>query len=234
MALTPDSESENTILVVSPHPDDEVIGAGGLIANRRAQGSRVWVIFAVVDGFHHWGLTRRTTLRERLREIDKASEILGYEYQTLYEGKNLMEKLDTVPLRELVDKFEDAYNRIKPDLLVLPHGEDFDQDHVACFKAAFAAARPLPQKLGKFFPRRVLTYESPKLVWSSAPFHPTLYLDISDTLERKLEAIKAYSSQLRSPPDVRSPENLRSLAYLRGSEIGCEYAEAFSVLRWVL
>ena len=234
MAPTPGPEARGRTLIISPHPDDEVIGAGGLIAKLSSEGSQVWVIFAVVDAFRHYGLSKATTLQDRKAEIEEVSDILGYRHETLYEGMNLMEKLDTVPLREMVDKLEDSYNRIRPDLLVLPHGDDFDQDHVRCFRAAFAAARPLPQKLGKFFPKRVLTYESPKLVWSSKSFHPTFYVDITDRMDAKIEALQAYRSQLRSPPDVRSPENLRALAYLRGSEVGYEYAEGYSVLRWIL
>ena len=98
--------------------------------------------------------------------------------------------------------------------------------------AAHAAARPIPGQLGKHFPPKVASYEMPKLAWGPEPFQPSLYYDITREITAKLDAIAAYRSQLRDPPHIRSLENIRSLAYLRGSEVGVDYAEAFHVLRW--
>jgi len=193
----------------------------------------VTVIFVVVDGFHHYGMDRVTTLDERRKEIEDAASILSFEREIIYEGKDLIEKLDTIPRRNLVDIFESKLNYYQPDLLLLPHGSDFDQDHVAVFRAAFAATRPIPQQLGKYFPRKVLTYESPKLTWSEHPFHPMMYWDITKEIDLKLQAVSAYKTQLRSRPHVRSLENIRNLAQLRGSDVGLDFAEAYSVLRWV-
>jgi LmbE family N-acetylglucosaminyl deacetylase len=219
-------------LIISPHADDEVLGCGGLLSKMRKSEVKARVLFLTVDGFHHYGLREETTLHERKEEIARVSSMLGYEYRIVYEGRDLIEKLDTVPTRELVDLFEAEYDEFRPDLLILPHGVDFDQDHVTCFKAAHAAARPIPGELDKHFPGKVATYEMPKLVWSYEPFQPTLYYDISEEISAKLNAIAAYRSQLRDPPHIRSLENTRALAYLRGSEVGVEYAEAFHILRW--
>lgn len=219
-------------LVVAPHADDEALGAGGLIARLTRAGSAVHVIFGAVDGFHHYGAAH-TTLEQRLAELASASRVLGFSYSILYRGAGLIEKLDTVPQRDLVDAYEAALNDLRPDLYVLPHGVDFDQDHVACFRAAFAAARPIPAAAGKHLPLRVLTYESPKLVWSDQAFQPNFYADIAGELEAKLAAVRAYESQLRAPPHVRSLQNLHALAQLRGAEAGVALAEAFRVLRWV-
>lgn len=226
-------EGIGRVLVIAPHADDEVLGAGGLLAKVHDAGATARVLFIAVDGFHHYGRERDTMLEERLSEIRHVSEFLGFEYRTVFEGRDLIERLDTVPQRELVDVFEQEYNTFRPDLLLLPHGIDFDQDHRACYRAAFAAARPIPESLGKHFPQRVATYEFPKLAWTERPFRPSLFFDVSREIERKLEAIRLYATVLRDPPDVRSPENVRHLAYLRGSEIGVPYAEAFHVLRWV-
>lgn len=224
----------SSVLVVSPHADDEVVGVGGLIASLVARGTRVHVLFVVVDGFHHYGLAGDVTLEARCREIEIVSQQLGFEYTIAYQGRGLIEKLDTLPQRDLVDLFEAAINSHRPDLLLLPHGVDYDQDHRAVFTAAFAAARPIPQRDGKFLPIRVATYESPKLGWMSETFSPNLYADISDYLESKIDALRGYESQWRVSPHVRSPETIRALAQLRGSEFGVKYAEAFHVLRWTI
>jgi len=223
----------SSALVIAPHADDEALGSGGLLARLAEAGSSTRVIYVAVDGFHHYGIDHATTLGERRKEIENAASILSFEHEIVYEGQDLIEKLDTLPQRDLVDLFEAKLNDHQPDLLLLPHGTDFDQDHVAVFRAAFAAARPIPQQLGKYFPKKVLSYESPKLTWSEQPFHPVMYWDITKEIDVKLQAVSAYKTQLRSPPHVRSLENIRNLAQLRGSEVGLEYAEAYSVLRWV-
>lgn len=229
-----DSKSIESLLVVAPHADDEVLGAGGLMAQASRNGAKVHVIFMAVDGLKHWGHPVQTTLDERIAEIEAVAARVGFTWEIFYAGKDLIEQLDTVSQREMVNLFEAAYNQHRPDLLLLPHGEDFDQDHRATYRAAFAAARPIPQNLDKFFPKNIWTYEIPKIIWSDAPFKPAFYVDISDVIEIKLDGVRLYPTQLREPPHIRSIENVRALAYLRGSEIGVEYGEAYTVLRSVL
>ena len=190
------------------------------------------VVFVALDGFHHYGLPGAVTTEERKAEIGEVSRILGFECDVVHEGKDLIERLDTVPQRDLVDRFEHELNHFRPDLLLLPFGGEYDQDHVACFRAGFAAARPIPAALGKHFVPHVLAYESPKLAWTTQAFRPTAYWDITRELDQKLRALAAYRSQLREPPHVRSLDNVRALACLRGSAIGTTYAEAYEVLRW--
>jgi nucleoside-diphosphate-sugar epimerase len=116
---------------------------------------------------------------------------------------------------------------IEPEDLVAPPGS---VDVVT----AGVEARPIPQSLDKFLPQNVWTYEIPKIIWSDAPSKPAVYVDSSETIADKIDGLTLYATQLREPPHIRSPENVRALAYLRGSEIGVEYAEAFTVLRSVL
>jgi N-acetylglucosamine malate deacetylase 1 len=153
-------------LIIAPHPDDEVLGAGGLLARLKRMGAAVHVIFACVDGMKHYGLNHPTSTDQRMSEIRRVAHLLGFEFSVLYEGQDLIEKLDTVPQRDLVTAFEQAIDRLRPDLLALPHGVDFDQDHIACYRAGFAAARPIPTSCGKHFVARVVSYEMPKLTWS--------------------------------------------------------------------
>ncbi len=219
------------ILVIAPHADDEVLGAGGLMALASRAGAQVNVVFMAVDGLKHWGHHEVTNVDERIAEIEAVAERVGFEWEIVYRGRDLIEQLDTVSQREMVNYFEDAYNRHRPDVLLLPDFHDFDQDHRATYRAAFAAARPIPQSLDKFFPKNVLTYEIPKIIWSDQAFRPSMYLDISEVIDVKLDGVRLYPTQLREPPHIRSVENVKALAYLRGSEIGVEYAEAYSVLR---
>ena len=170
------------------------------MAQASRAGASVHTIFMAVDGLKHWGHPEVTTLEQRIAEIDAVAERIGFSYEIFYAGKDLIEQLDTVSQREMVNLFEDAYNRHRPDLLLLPHHDDFDQDHRYTYRAAFAAARPIPQSLDKFFPKNVWTYEIPKIIWSDAPFKPAFYVDISDAIEDKLEGVRLYPH-----PAARAP-----------------------------
>ncbi len=229
------SEGLERVLVVSPHADDEAMGCAGLLAGLAERGCEVHILYMAVDGFHHYGLDHRTSYEERVEEIDSVTELLGCSYEISYGDRDMIEKLDTLPKRELVDLFEKKINEHRPDLLMLPYGEDYDQDHVASFRAAFAAARPIAEVFGKWLVPHVLTYEMVKINWAADQLpRPVAYHDISAHLGTKIEAIKRYATQLRPSPHIRSPESVNALARIRGAEIGVEYAEAFGVLRTVI
>lgn len=229
------SEGLERVLVVSPHADDEAMGCAGLMAKLAERGCDVHVLYMAVDGFHHYGLDYETSYEERVTEIEAVTSLLGCSYEIAYGNKDLIEKLDTLPKRELVDLFERQINEHRPDLLLLPYGVDYDQDHVASFRAAFAAARPIAEVFGKWLVPHVMTYEMTKINWAAEPMpRPAAFCDISEHLDTKIESIKRYATQLRPSPHIRSPESVNALARVRGTEIGVEYAEAFGVLRTTL
>jgi len=228
-------EQLDSVLVVAPHADDESLGCGGLLAKLAGRDCNVHIIYMAVDGFHHFGLPAETTFHQRVEEIEKVTKLLGATYEIAYGDQDLIEKLDTLPRRELVDRFEEAFNTHRPELLMIPSGIDYDQDHVAVFESAFAAARPIAQIFGKWLMPHVMTYEMTKLNWAStSPPRPVAYCDISDVMETKLESVRLYESQLRPSPHIRSLESVDALAAIRGKEIGVARAEAYSVLRTIL
>jgi LmbE family N-acetylglucosaminyl deacetylase len=222
-------------VVVAPHADDEVLGCGGLLARLGRAGADVHVVYMTVDGFHHYGLPGGVTLEQRLAEVAAVAAHLGFTWEVFYQGQGLVEQLDTLPKRDLVDRFERLYDERRPELLLLPSFVDYDQDHRRTFETAFAAARPIAPVFGKWLIPFVLAYEQTKLnfAWADLP-RPAGFLDITGEIEAKLEANALYRSQLRPAPHVRSPEAIRALARIRGSEIGVDYAEAYQVFRAVL
>ena len=210
------------------------MGCSGLMARLAAAGSRIHVLYLAVDGFHHYGLEQDTTYASRVAELEHVLELFGptCTYEIAYGDQDMIERLDSLPQRELVDRFEGALNAFEPELLLIPAVPDYDQDHTAVFNAAVAAARPIAPQFGKWLVPEVLTYEMAKLQWAAEPL-PRFgaFCDISDVMETKLESIRRYATMLRPSPHIRSLEGVRALATLRGAEIGVEYAEAFGVLR---
>ena len=223
------------VLVISPHADDEALACGGIMAKLADQGAEVFVQFMTVDGFHHYGIEGGTTYQQRVDEIGDVAKLLSFDWDIAYGDQDLIEKLDTVPKRDLVDLFEKRINDLEPDLVLIPSGADYDQDHVATFETSVAALRPISPVFGKWLVPQVLVYESPKIMWWSEDVpRPEAFVDISDVLDRKQAALAAYKTQARPSPHIRSPEAVAALACLRGKEIGVEHAEAFKVLRTVL
>ena len=213
------------------------MGCAGLMARLANAGSRIHVVYLAVDGFHHYGLDDDTTYAQRVEEIEHVLALFGEHctYEIVYGDQDLIEKLDTLPRRELVDRFEKVLNEHRPELLLLPALPDYDQDHQAVFHAAHAAARPIAAQFGKWLTPQILAYEMTKLQWASEPLPRfAAFTDITDVLETKLEAVRRYATMLRPSPHIRSLESVRALATIRGAEIGVEAAEAFAVLRTTL
>jgi LmbE family N-acetylglucosaminyl deacetylase len=230
-------ELPGSALVLAPHADDEAMGCAGLMARMAAEGARIHVLYLAVDGFHHYGIDGDTTYVQRLAEIERVLELFGPSctHEIAYGEQDLIERLDTLPQRELVDRFEAALNEHRPELLLIPAAPDYDQDHRAVFDAAVAAARPIAPQFGKWLVPQVLTYEMGKLQWAAAPL-PRFgaFVDITAVMETKLEAVRRYATMLRPAPHIRSLDAVRALATLRGAEIGVTHAEAFGVLRTTL
>ena len=148
------------------------MGCAGLMARLADAGARIHVVYLAVDGFHHYGIDGDTTYAQRVdgdRATSSRCSAPTRTYEIVYGDQDLIEKLDTLPRRELVDRFEKVLNEHKPELLLLPALPDYDQDHQAVFHAAHAAARPIAAQFGKWLTPQILAYEMTKLQWASEP-----------------------------------------------------------------
>lgn len=225
------------VLVVAPHADDEAIGCGGTILRAVAAGAEVHVIVVTVGALQRIGDGGAVVEGEdRTREIAEVADFLGVRsWEVLKTDDYSHMRLDGIPRRDLVALLERearlSVRNLRPDIVFLP-SPSYNQDHEAVAKAGLVATRPhehdaLPQAAA------VLLYEYPPNSWClpTDRFVPNFYVDISDVLERKLDAYRLYRSQAREGLHQNSPDNLRNLALLRGREIGVLAAEAFSALR---
>lgn len=226
------------MLVVAPHPDDEAYGCAGTIAKVKAAGGEVFVIVGSVGDLQQYADGQPiTTAAERTRELEQAMTVLGVDgYEILFSDGERHLRLDGIPQRDLLGLLEResryAIDRIRPTTIILP-APSYNQDHEALFKAGFAACRPhLPQH--KPFANVVLSCDAPQLGWSAVAFHPTVYIDISEHLTTKLDALACHVSQMRPEPHHASLKNVERLARLRGAEVSVDAAEAFVCHRMVL
>jgi len=216
------------VLVVSPHPDDEVLGAGGTIARLSSEGHEVTVAIAT-KGWEP--LFARAQVEQVRAEARKANEILGVKSVRFMDLP--VTKLSVIPKHELNERFERLIDEVEPELAFLPFFGDRHEDHRQVFDACMVALRPAGK--GKHV-KRILCYETvSETHWSAAyiepGFQPQVWVDISGQLSVKLEAMRTYKSQLRPAPDARSLDALSAMAQWRGSVAGMAAAECFVLMR---
>lgn len=226
------------ILAIAPHADDESQGCGGLIARAVAEGADVAVMVVSVADLPQYGHRHKVVQgKTRLQELETALGILGVEkWAVLFDDNTYNMRLDTIPLVDLVSAFERgtdlALDNFQPDILLIP-SPSYNHDHDVVYKAAVAACRPHLRDQ-KHFVRQVLCYEQPQLRWGVPMSNPNHYVDISSFIEKKVAACLAHVSQIKPFPHNASADNIRNLAFVRGSDIAVTAAEAYYCLRYVM
>jgi len=212
------------ILVIAPHPDDEVLGCGGTIAKYSEMGYKIFLLIATKTYFPDWP---EDILKTKPIEIKKVNKILGIE-KTYYLNFPTV-KLDTIPQKELNDSILDIVETVKPDIVYIPHRGDLNKDHRLVFEASLVALRPVINNV-----KKILSYEViSETEWGQEInlFIPNVYEDISETFENKISAMEIYKGELKKYPHPRSLKGIEILARKRGTEIGVKYAESFMLIR---
>lgn len=225
------------ILVLAAHPDDEVLGCGGTILKHVKNGDEVHVVILAE------GVTSRSDGRnkeqheEKLAELAdaavRANDVLGVSSLTLLKFPD--NRMDSVDLLDVVKVVEGIIDKLQPKVIYTHHAGDVNVDHCVLNKAVITACRPIPGHLVE----DILFFEIPSSTeWQvpgSAPvFAPNWFVDVTETMSTKLEALRAYASEMRDWPHPRSDKAVAHLASWRGACIGTEAAEAFVLGRRIM
>jgi len=216
-------------LVVAAHPDDEVLGVGGAMANHIRRGDRVTVLI-MTDGV----TARHDVTAPQKAAVRKACGVLGVDDVRFADLPD--QRLDGMPLLEVIRPISELVKELRPQVVYTHHRGDANQDHRAIFAATLVAVRPVDGNPVE----RVLCYEVASSTEWGPPFSewaflPNVYVDISAALEAKLQAMEAYretyQSEVKPYPHPRSPEALSIYAQHRGVNVGMQAAEAFMLVR---
>lgn len=218
------------VMIVAPHPDDETLGCGGTILRSLEAGDDVhWVI--VTEKSEASGASAEAISR-RNDEINTVSNMYGF---TAVHRLGLPEsKVDARPFAEIVGEMGRIIGDVQPQHLYLPYPGDIHSDHRVTFEAAASCTKWFR------YPSitRVLAYETlSETDFSLDPnnsFRPGTFVNIASFLEKKIDILNIYHSELGEFPFPRSIEAVRSLAGVRGAAAGCRAAEAFMLLREVI
>jgi len=217
-----------TVLIVAAHTDDEALGCGGTIAKHVAQGDEVYAVF-LADGVTSRADANVKELKERNAAAARAHRVLGIDKSYMLGFPD--NRMDSVPLLDIVQKLENVLEKVQPEIVYTHHSGDLNVDHRVTHQAVVTACRPVPDATVKeIYAFEVLSateWNTPGMI----PFIPNVFVDISDHLETKMEALAAYELEMRSEPHTRSLVNARRLAEFRGSCVGVGAAESFGLVR---
>ncbi len=201
-------------MCIFAHPDDETLAAGGTMAKLDDSGARIHCLIPAVQDYP----SLKTDCRKAIADI-----------ATITFGTFADNEMDNVSLLSVIKWMQPHFDRLCPDLVLTHCFGCTNIDHRIVNEAVTVLTRPLD---GLHVP--VLCGEVPSSTGYRRPtgFEPNFYVELSnDNVTQKLAAMACYDGESRPAPHPRSPEALRALAVVRGSESGFHYAEAFMLLR---
>lgn len=215
------------VLVVAPHPDDETLGCGGTILNHKESNDNVfWLLITKANQ----AITDIPNIVEKQKSnVEKVN--VRYGFEKLFHLDFLTTELERYPIGQLISEISKIINETKPEIIYLPHCSDIHSDHSTVFQATISCTKNFRYP----FIKKVLMYETlsetefaPAL--SGSTFIPNVFVDITNHIDKKIEIMKLFTTEIMEFPLPRSFSSIKALARLRGSRIGVEYAEAFQLL----
>ncbi|RWX02381.1 PIG-L deacetylase family protein [Flavobacterium cerinum] len=218
------------VIVISAHPDDETLGAGGTILKHVANGDNVyWLI--VTNVFENQGFSKER-VESRQDEIREVEKLLGITKTYLLDYPTMT--LSSSSLIKMVPEISTVFSKVQPEIIYTLNRSDAHSDHRVIFDAVMACTKSFRYP----FIKQILMYEcisetefAPAL--AEKAFLPNYFVDITDYLDRKNEIMKVFESEIAEHPFPRSLENIRALAHFRGASVGVKYAEAFQLLKYI-
>lgn len=216
------------IVIVSPHPDDEILGVGGTMLRHIKQGDEIfWLIITNItkeQGYSDTKILERQNEIKQVADYLKIKDVIKLDYPTA--------TLTSSDLLTLLPQITNFFKTIEPEIIYCPNRSDAHSDHRIVFSAVMACTKSFR------FPyiREILMYEcisetefAPALLENA--FQPNCFVDISNEISEKLKLINIFNSEVGLHPFPRSEKNIRALATFRGATMGVEYAEAFQLIK---
>lgn len=221
---------DEKILILAPHCDDEILGCGGAIARYIEEGVAVYV--AVVTNGHIGApeLFSEEGTKQVRKEAVEAHQFLGVEETFFLDFP--APKLDSVPSYKLSIEVNKLIKTHQITTLYIPHRGDIHKDHRLTYEAALVAARPV----NGCTVRKIYAYETLSETEWAAPFGddmfiPTMFVDITEHIEKKKRAFQFFETQIKEFPHSRSLKSIEILSNYRGATVGINNAEAFMLVR---
>lgn len=217
-----------TVLVVSAHADDEVLGCGATMVRHTAEGDQVYTCFMTGGvGARRGGGNVEAELRREAAK--RAGAILGVKEQYSFEFPD--NQMDSVPLLEVTKAIEGVIQEVQPDVVYTHFQHDLNIDHQRTHQAVMTACRPQAgHPVKEIFAFEVLSSTEWQSVGAPA-FQPNVIVSINQYFDKKVAALQCYEEEMREFPHSRSYKTVEALAIYRGATYGVDKAEAFRLER---
>ena len=223
--------SVTRVLVVATHPDDETLGCGGTLLKHKANGDEIhWLIATDVKESEGYSVA---TIKKRNKEIKKVESL--YKFTSVNKLNLSTTKVDAYSMSELVSKISHVINAVKPNIIYLPFKGDVHSDHKYIFDAAYSCTKSFRYPfINRIYMMEVLSETEFSVGMQRDAFIPNTFVDIGGYMDKKIEIMKIFESEIGEHPLPRSERNIRALATYRGATSGCEYAESFMLLKEII
>lgn len=217
------------ILVVAPHPDDEVLGCGGVIRKHVKSGDTVFVLVVTRGNPKFYSDEKIEHVRSEARLAHQFLGVKETRFLDFYAPN-----LDTTSQAELSQSIVTFIKEKRINTLYIPHRGDIHHDHRAVFNASLVAGRPVNENTVTY----IYAYETLSETEWAAPFGdeafiPTHFVNVETEFEDKIKAMSFFKTQVRQFPSTRSLETIEALAKFRGATVGFMRAEAFMTIRTI-
>jgi len=202
----------NKVLCIAVHADDETLGCGGTILKHKAQGDEIhWLLLTGPTENHPCNFTQEH-IDARAERVNRVATAYGYDsLEYLAFPTQLLHTLD---LRDIIQKISDVHS-----------------DHRVAFDAVYSCTKSFRYPfIEKIYMMETLSETEFALATPANTFLPNVYVDITDFMDRKLEIMQMYPTEVMKEPYPRSLSSINALARVRGSRAGVVYAEAFQLL----
>ncbi|MDR2457585.1 MAG: PIG-L family deacetylase [Clostridiales Family XIII bacterium] len=223
---------DKKILIVSPHMDDETLGGGGLLVKA---ADVCWLnISNSLESYEYHKLSDVSGYDKVLvekREAQRLTVISEYGFKKAFDLKLKPTALSEYDEGFIINRIRKIIEEIKPEVLIIPFSGDIHSDHKRVHNLL------LPFTKGFRYPYIKIVLEMEILSeteFSDKAFKPNFFINITETLNKKIEIMQIYEDELKPFPFPRSIENIKALAMLRGSQVGVKYAEGFRILKMVV
>lgn len=208
------------VLVIACHPDDEILGCGGVIQRHIEQGDSVEILIITIAPSPEWSTEYRM---EKIEEQYKIDDLLNIKKRHFLNLKTLT--LNTLDRGRFNYKIREVIEEINPNIIYTHYNKELNEEHTLVSMATIIGTR-IPNKA------TICMYETPSVRFSLYPFKPNYYVSLTlDQLVKKVECFDLYKSERKISPHPRSSHGIYNLAEYRGHDVGLDFVEAFIQVR---
>lgn len=214
------------VIIISPHADDETIGAGGTLLKYSENGEGIYWI-NVTNARKEYGYSDKLE-KQGIEEIETVSKL--YHCEKTYDLKLEPAGLHKYDISILIDSFSRIFREVEPNLIILPYMYDAHSDHRIVFEAAYACTKAFRfPSINKVMCMEIIS-ETDNAI-PSRGFVPNFYVNIDNYIEGKLDVLHIYKNEMGVAPFPRNAEAVKGMAAYRAAACNCKYAEAFKILK---